>query len=385
MAPFAIWVMVQRRVAPGTFASTLRRFQRRLRISVFARSVPITGVCALAAVDVGCLVLRPTVSVAILACAGALVFTLLAAWLVALIRTPSLSATARVLDRRARLDDRAVTALQFAAAGDAVSRLIVEETRARLETTPVSRLPLDVSGPWRWGAVAVLAVSGLIVIGLDQPNAGSSSMQPAGPSSAAAPSTRATRANARQGSSSATRTGDERMAGAPEHPETTLTAAQKVKGGDDSAAVGDPRAGVGNTATQPGSATQDGEPLDRVGSASAPRTEAAATARGTSDGDRGGGGDASRADTAALSAAGRGGRGATRSATTGGGVAGGALARDGAAPKASASPANSVLGTSDFRRAYARAEAAIGRERVPPRLRSYVRDYFLAIRPQPTP
>jgi hypothetical protein len=383
MAPFAIWVPVQHRVAPGTFASALRRFQRRLRISVFARSVPVTCVCALAASDVGCLILRPTASFAILACAGALVFSLLAAWLVALIRTPSLSATARVLDRRGHWDDRAVTALQFAVAGDAVSRLIVEETTARLETTPVSLLPLDVSEPWRWGAVAVLAVSGLIVVSLDQIDAGSSSILASRPSSAA-PSAQAGRTNARQGSSSGAHTGDERMADAPEHADTAIAAAQKAKGVE-AGAAGDARAGVGSTATQPGSATEDMHQLDRVGSASARRTEAAATARGTSDGDRAGGGDGSRAATAALSAAGRGARGATRSATTGGGVAGGALARDGAAPTVSTSPANGVLDATDFRRAYARAEAAISRERVPPRLRSYVRDYFLAIRPQATP
>lgn len=383
MAPFAIWVMAQHKDGAGRFATALRRFQRRLRMSLFVRSLPPACSCALAAVDVGCLVLRPAAAFAILACTGVLLLTILAAWLVALVRTPSLSTTAGVLDRRARWDDRAVTALQFAAAGDAVARLIVGETTTRLERTPVSVLPLDVSRPWRWGAVAVLGVTGLIVVGLHRLNTGSLSLR-ASASSVAAPSAQAGRANTRQGSSNAAHTSDEQTAAGPAHPDTRMTAAQKVNGGDATRALGDTRPTAGSTAMPPTGAAQGMSQSDRVGSASVGRTDGAAPARGAPDGDLAGGGDASRTGTVAASVAGRGARGATRSAVAGGGVAGGALARDGAAPTTSRS-ASRVLSSADARRAYARAEAATVRERVPPRLRSYVRDYFLAIRPQPTP
>jgi len=371
---------VQPRVHAGTFAAALKPFQRRLRRSMFIKRIPITCAFALAAFDVASLTLGPRPSVAILWCIGALAACVLSALAIAWIRTPSLSETARALDRHARLDDRAVTALQFASADDDVSRLVVGEAMARLETTPVTVLPFDVSARWGWGALGVLAASGLIVISLGRPDVRSSSLPEFG-ASQAGPSAQAERANSRQGSARGIRTGDG-TAATPERPDA-LTAARRTNGNEDSGQSGAARAHAGNSRTESDTTAGDRDQRIQSGSSSRQRAEAGSTSRSTSDGERGGCGDTSRA--AVLGAGGRGARGATRDSTSGGGVAGGALARDDAAPTGAASPVTTVLSTAGYRSAYARAEAALTRERVPPRFRSYVRDYFLAIRPRPSP
>jgi hypothetical protein len=368
---------VQPRVPADAFAAALKPFQRRLRRSMFVKCVPITCAFAFAAFDVASLTFGPEPSLTILGCIGALAAGVLSAWAIAWLRTPSLSETARALDRHARLDDRAVTALQFASVDDEMSRLVVREAMVRLETTPVTVLPFDVSARWGWSALGVLAASGLIVISLGRRDVRSSSVPEFG-ASQAGPSAQAQRANARQGSARGVQTGDG-TAATPERPDA-LAAARRTNGSEDSGQSSAARAHAGSSPTESDSATGDRDQRNQSGSSTGQRAEAGSTSRGTSDGERAGGGDISRA--AVLGAGGRGARGATRhSTTTGGGVAGGAVAQDNAVPTVAAS-VNPVLSGAEYRSAYARAESAIARERVPPRLRSYVRDYFLAIRPQ---
>jgi hypothetical protein len=371
---------VQPKGQTGAFAATLRPFQRRLRKSLFVRTCFVASAFAIAAVDVICLILRQEAVVAILGLIGAFAFSLLLSWAIAVARTPSLSETARVIDRHARLDDRAVTALQFAPDGDAVSRLIVDEATMRLEATPVSTLPAQLSPRWRWTAVGVLAVSALIVIGLGQVNARPSSVVSFEESTAS--SSAADRSNTRHGSSRAVQATDV-TAGAAQQTDAPPIDARKLNGAEGSSTPGTARTAVERTAAEQATVSGDRDQLDRAGSASLQRAEVATTSRGTSDSSRAAGVDASRTGTGPLSAGGRGAQGITRDSTGGGGVSGGALTPGNAGPFPAPPPMSTALHATDYRGAYARAEAAMARERVPPRLRSYVRDYFLAIRKQP--
>src|SRR2546423_7630077 len=88
----------------------LMRFRRRLALISFVRHLPIaaaaSGIIVLTAHTVG--------GQRLIWFAAGLCLALVLAWIIAVARRPSLASAAATLDRRFRLDDRAVTALEFA-------------------------------------------------------------------------------------------------------------------------------------------------------------------------------------------------------------------------------------------------------------------------------
>jgi hypothetical protein len=113
------------------------------------------------------------------------------------------------------------------------------------------------------------------------------------------------------------------------------------------------------------------------------RVAAAGNDMSTGQGRRGSGSATLNAPAGAASGSGAATAGAAGRA--GGGVRDGALVAGGSRQAQAALPASTDRRTATYAEAYARAEAAVPAERVPADLRSYVRAYFLAIRPGSNP
>ena len=357
--------------------SALRRFQRRLRLAAFTRYLTVAIALALVAVDVIVLGSPPDAAL-VMAFTTSFAFAVVAAVALAILRTPSLPDTARIVDRRLLLQDRAVSALQFSGATDPIARIVVEEAASRLEIVPLSRLPLSIPMTARWLAASALLVSMAIVVSRE------------GLPGAAIPS----------GSGAAATDSGGRL----QHPQTGrgntgATVATNQRGGATTARStpsGDaPQQPV--TSAQRGAATNPGQsdrvtaqnPTDQnpAGAMSSstrpdPRVAAAGNAASTAQGRARG---SATLNAPASPASGPGAAAAGAAGRAGGGVRDGALVAGGTLPAQAASPPSTDRRTAAYAAAYARAEAAVPAERVPVDLRSYVRADFLAIRPGSNP
>ena len=117
----------------------------------------------------------PTVCVAIVivasaAAAGAplpwmTAFAVPLAAIVVATRVPTVSQTAGELDRRARLDDRLTTALQFADRDDAFSLLVVRDAAARIRSLhPANAFPFELPRAAKTAMAIAVAVTGLLAL-----------------------------------------------------------------------------------------------------------------------------------------------------------------------------------------------------------------------------
>lgn len=358
--------------------SAMRRFQRRLRLAAFTRYLTVASALALVVVDV--IVLGSFQDLALVAAfTTSLAFAAVASVVLAILRTPSLPDTARIVDRTLRLQDRAVSALQFSRTTDPIARIVVEDAASRLEAVPLSRLPLSISMTARWLGASALIVS-MAIVGVRE-----------GP-----------RPDATIRSGSGVATTD--PGGRPQNPqprygETGATTATNQGGGATvarSTPAGDAPQQLGASAQRGGPGTA--EPSDRVAaedptdqnptgpvsssSQPDPRVAAAGSAPSSAQG-RASGSATLNGPASAASGPGAAAAGAARRA--GGGVRDGALVASGSRPAQAAPPPSTDRRTAAYAEAYARAEAAVPPERVPADLRSYVRAYFLAIRPGSNP
>jgi hypothetical protein len=143
-------------------------------------------------------------------------------------------------------------------------------------------------------------------------------------------------------------------------------------------AAGEALAAAGATARR---SSRDATPAASGNAAAAGRPASAAGAAAPLAGAGPAAGAAGAAVRAAAAGGGPGDGLATGAAAGGGGVKGGDLAR-GERTAARAAPAMTPVQRERYRADWARAQAALGQERVPPALRQYVSDYFAAIRTQ---
>jgi hypothetical protein len=294
--------------------------------------------------------------------------------IVAIVRTPSPRRIAAVADARLRLEDCLVTALQYADDPDAVSRLVVRDATSRLAGgSPAHVFPFRVPAWIGWVAVVTITASAILTLtgrntsfGVPRRPAASSgagvtaaaavpngSVQ-AGDAASSGPTSR-NRASSHAGPAPARDPGNTQGAdGAGDRgkapgarPDTSASRAPRSEDGRRSAAAAAPAAVT---------------PAADVVTPLAPRALSASNDLGSA------GGVASRGQTAASGAGGVSSRG-TASGSEG-------TPRTGGEPPRDARP-----DTHDARyaAARARAEAALGGERIPPGLRAYLTAYFTAI------
>ena len=367
---------VQLRRALGTF--------RRRRRRVLAIRFLCTGLAlAVVAGEALSLAFRAGTLSTMWLLAGAAGTAAIVSIVAAAVRTPSLPDTSRLLDRHASLQNRAATALQFAENDDVMATLVVRDAARR-----VSGLDPAMVFPREYPArphllVAAITVSSLVfaasVSRVAWPPQGRSRSAgvavPGGPAQArqglpgrqaeipgATPARESTLAPVPQGAQA--RASDR---GTPQNPTV------------DREARADGRAGA--PATSP-SANQQGA------GAGSPRRSATSTGGATASDRPGAGGSGvaspardARAAAGAGEGAGQGGGVPGRATRAGGGIKGGTLA-GGAIPDV---PARRGTGRTqdyalEYQAAWARAQAALAQDRVPPPLREYVRRYFAAIR-----
>ena len=356
--------------AKGRLTSALQRFRGRLRLRAFVLHLPVSAALAMA-VAAAVTVTRPD-ALPLRVFAGSLLLAILGAYLVAVIRTPSLTATARVVDRELRLQDRAVSALQFSESTDAISRLVVAEGAARLEDVPASRLPLAVPVTARWLAIGTSALFAAVLVSRTIPP--SPGAVPAGTGRATATASGSAR-SPRAGAALPDAPGSQAR-----FPPASSPAGAAIPPTRQAPAPGTPSSSEG---TGRGAVTASKAPADpSIESGSAPSSEGTSPKRAEAGGaavvaSRADGG--SKNGTTALTARGRG------AGTPGGseGLAGGAGATIGGSELAAPPQPNDAGNrrTGAYAAAYDRAEAATAAEHVPFALRSYVRAYFLSIRP----
>ena len=363
----------------AAFVAGLRRFQRRLRLRAFFRhaflAVAIATACDAAFVSFA-RIDNPAILVA-----SSLVLAVLAAYGWAVRRTASLPATARIVDRELKLQDRATSALEFLHGTDAVSRLVVADASSRLELLPVSSLPLSVPRSSRRVA-ALTALSALIFMVLassmrESPTGVTSSASGRPDRASADVDGRSPRPSAAQPAARAAGDGREPRVAAPSSDlQPTPPMGMAADAAKTTAANRDPRdVTLPKDVTSP-DAVPSSAP-ERTGLR--PGTDAAASSRNDPRANTPPGSTAN----SALSARGQGARAPSTAQAGGGGISGGALADKPAGVSRSARTGGSRRQSTPYAMAHARAEAALATEHIPVGLRSYVRAYFVAIRPSP--
>jgi hypothetical protein len=376
----------------AAFVSSLRPFRRRLRWSLFARSAAVSGAIAFGLLNVVLLTVPPARTAAIPGWAGALALAMAAAWAVTLMRTPSLHETAATLDRDLQLQDRCVTAAQYAGASDAASALVVRDAVARLEGLSPALLPLRIPASRYWLTAVLAASAGLagpLLQGSVTPDAAIGGGTDSGRTTGLHNPDSRSPSDAR----SAVAAIDAPMSEAPPEDQQGSTAktpageAREPRPGSERAARPEEiasRSGQHGTA-EPAANARDETRTNGADGERASSTRPPASADAPGRGGAGEGADRPARPSDSLSAAGRGGRGRGVGDGAAGGVAGGAVLPSAGRVNASGLGAAETRDTAAYRAAYARAEAALAREPIPPQLRSYVRGYFLAIRPEAAP
>jgi hypothetical protein len=321
-----------------------------------------------------------TLTIIIVTLVGALAGSVLAA----VQRTPTLADTAALIDRTQRLESRAATGLQFADQNDVVSLLVLRDATARLAACdPALVFPVELPRRWPWMLASAAVISVLLAVAVERRE----SRRPAGSlgdaiSAGGAPAR--SPAGASQVASASSSSTPRVEPAAP-----TTSARQDSKPPVDANA---PIANRSTSASAPRAAGDTGSapPPDRQPSSTrlgdpAPADVAAASIRPGEEPARQASRGASSSGAAGSTAGGAGGAGTGTARNEGkgaGGIKGGTLTSSLGDP-APADAAVPMTPTSPrYRTDWAKGQAAIARERVPPALRKYVRDYFAAIRPR---
>jgi hypothetical protein len=361
------------------FLNQLMRFRRRLAVVSFVSHLPTAAAVSLVATGGTALAAHPIANQQPLWLAAGVALTLAVAGIIARARTPSLARAAATLDRRFRLDDRAVTALDFARDSGAVSQLIVTDASAHLAAHAPQELSLQFPRRFGWLSAGVVAVFLAVVVGRSplSPDAHTPGQDPA--------------AKTGKGASGVTRPAP---SPAPTDSEAKAEGAAASRG-----SVNEPSARAGQKESSLTAQTRANPTLDRSAAQAkssqgeSPSRAVAAEARG---GDRANTPGPSGALTSgSVPRSGTGDARNNRGAGLGGGPVAGADAGTGGASGAARSTALPPPPTRQpdadssyaarFRRAWTHEESPAAQERIPAGRRAYVRDYFLAIRPDGRP
>ena len=337
-----------------TILTTVARCRVRMQLVAAARRAGITIPLAIVAVELfaGTSAVAPGPLIAI--AGGALALAIAA--LPSILRVPSIRTSAAAIDARLRLQDRTVTAVQLLDDADPMARLVVRDAATRLSMVSPGRVfPFEAPVHFRSAVAGALGATVLFVVMnavRDQPVAppdGSGGIRSAGAAQ-----------SGRMGKPPST-------AQVGEGAAPSAVAAQPLASSQTPAAREDPPIGHESAKNDP-----SGQTLAR--SESATRTIDAARAAAVRDvGAAAGARDSARGATGF----------AARTAAAAGGVSG----------TIDANPADGMRGTAryaapasaayrdQYRIASDRARSAVAQERLPPRLRTYVKRYFVAIHP----
>lgn len=336
---------------------TVARCRRRMQLVSAARRAAVTIPMAIVAVELIALWMPLAPVQLVMLTLGAVALASIAAAIPSVLQAPSMRATAAAIDARLQLQDRTVTALQLADEHDPMAQLVIRDAGARLSAmSPRRAFPFE--APVQFGATMLFTVAATIVfLVIAGAPAGSWLTARAGSNGTAG--------------AGAGRSGRSAKAGPN---------AQIVEGVAPSASVAQPRPSA------PTSASRDDTPVGRE----SVRNDAETRARGR-------GANETRALDPRASVPGRdpgnaagtrdGGRGAAgfaeRTVPAAGGVNGAPMSdpRPASSRAAAAAGVGNAAYRDDYRVASARAQTAIAQERVPARLRTYVRRYFVAIHP----
>jgi hypothetical protein len=340
----------------ATILSSVARCRVRMQLVAAARRAGITIPLAIVAVELfaGTSAAAPGQLVAIAGCALSLAVAIAA--LPSILRVPSVCTSAAAIDARLRLQDRTVTAVQMLGDTDPMARLVVRDAAMRLSTVSPGRVfPFEAPGHFRAALAGALSATVLFVV------------MTAVRGQAGAPPDRS------GGIRSAGAAQSGRMGKPPSN-------APVAEGAAPSAVAAQPQA------SSPTPAAREDTPIGRESAQNNPSGQTLARS-----------GSAARAVDAARSAPARdvgaaagardSGRGATgfaaRTAAAAGGVSGTIDTNPAnAIPRAVRAAAPAGMAYRDqYRIASDRARSAVAQERVPARLRTYVKRYFVAIHP----
>ena len=350
----------------------LRPFQRRLRLRLAGRYLPTTAAIALGAAAIGTWFSMDAATTLLAAAMSAVAV----ACALAFVRTPTLAATARTVDSELHLQDRTVSALQFSAVDDAIARLVVNEGISRLQAQKPAALRLTVPARGRWLCLGGAVLFVVVFVARDR-----SSPAPASPAQGSAAVTTSRESSPRGTTATA--------AAAPASPGEGRETPSASEAGNAVPQTG--RGEAPRTAERAGSSERrDGStqvPDDATGSPASPSATADAarpSPAGAGAGQAGGQGGSGTASASNPSGPGRGAGAAGGREQAAGGVAQGELTTS-PQPMPTAPASFADRRDASYPAAYARAESATAADHVPVRLRSYVRAYFLAIRPGSQP
>ncbi len=332
----------------------LRRCRRRLVVVGAVRRAGIALPFAIVLSETVALVARPAAVGLWAMIAAAVGLALIAALGAAMASAPSLRDTAAALDARLRLQDRMVTALQVAKDDDPMAALVLRDVASRTASvSPSQTFPFEPPAHFHAIGAATIVMSTIFVV-----------------ASVISPAWRMGRAS-RVGSPVSG--GAQRSRGA--RVETQQPAANTAPSASAPRPTGAPQ--IAARAAEPAVGRDLGRTPAGLRGAAPPRGSDAASAH---DGREAPGGTV----PTGAAVAGRGAAGASAEAVrTAGGVKGESL-RTGAGAAADESPVDAPLSpayAARYRTASARAQAAIAQERVPAGLATYVKNYFIAIRP----
>lgn len=363
--------------AIAAFARQFGRFRRRMAMVVFVRYGLAAAATALVGAQGIAIFVQPSLNGALRWFVAGSVVAFIASAVAALAQTRPSRSIAIALDRRLGLEDRVLSAVQFSGQGDEVSRLVVADAAARMAALGPGAVPWQAppGGLWLLGAVLCSSMAlGVRVMGTsaDQsPAAAGGIVIPGGRPSASASANPSVRS----------------PGGVPS--ETVRASGNPVRSSPVAGGAPEASGAAGIAAAQPSSPADQARPAEQTGDDSASVARDNAGIRVPSTGERrassasGGDGQSGRGGTQPTAGGGRNGLGGNTPGAPDpsgrGGAQGGALTSVGGHEVL---PRNPDAGSYDmrYRAAVAHAEAAIAQQRVPPRLRAYVRDYFVGIR-----
>ena len=350
------------------------RWRARLRLAATARFAYVVVPLSIAAAQIVLLVPRPAWSTDGRLWGAVVAFALTICWAVAHVRTRSRREIARAIDRRLSFDDRAVSALHCLGHDDAFGRLVIDDAVSRLDqarrpgfkqlTLPAGLLRfapilpllplLFVAGGGKSPGGSTSAANKPAVSGpADQQGRASGQRRGGGPESPLDAAQSAGRARSNTGQPPAT-----------ERAATSDRIGGQPSGGSEPDEALPPGAIAATREAPRPLAQQGGSPVNRTG----PSADVATREGGT-------GSDTARSETSGRGAGATGRRGAGAGGVQDG-VIGGRTSGNAAmlAPRPASYP-------TEYHAAWARAQAAIAQDRIPPERRVHVRNYFIGIRP----
>ena len=339
----------------ATILTTVARCRVRRQLVAAARRAGITIPLAIVAVELFAATSAAAPGQLIAIAGGALAFAVAIAALPSILRVPSVRTSAAAIDTRLRLQDRAVTAVQMLDDADPMARLVVRDAARRLSTVSPGRVfPFEAPVHFRAALGGALGTTVLFVVmtavrgQAGAPPEGSDGIRSAGVAQSGRMGKPSSNAQIAEGAAPSA------VAAQPQASSQTPAAREDTPIGRESA-KNDP---AGQTVARSGSAARA---VDATRSAPARDVGAAAEAR---DSGRGATGFAARTAAAA------------------GGVSGtiDTNPTDAIRRARSAAPAGAAY-RDQYRIASDRARNAVAQERLPARLRTYVKRYFVAIHP----